>query len=205
MSRSIASTGLACSRCSDALRDAWATSGDAVPVEITFDDEEIESSDVVKRFVSYVDGRPVSLPESKDLAKVDALLSFTDKWGCMTVQRHSLADLHRSVLLGKCHSTKSLFRLASKYDNIELAKSVISRVHTICKPRPQWRALQKEVAGRDSLDLRTWEIGELSDISPEYRWALDRATLGIDWSAKDTDWQRIAKRFEDFLELVRVP
>ena len=188
---------------SDVLRDAWACTH-PTPTVITFDDDEIEHTDILRLFSSYVKGQQVELPTTRSqLYDFRALLQFTDKWGCLSIQRHVLSDLHRSLLLGKCGKSRVLFRLAAKYDDVEFAKTIISGRHWIYKAKPYQSDLQKEVGGWDALDLRTWELDELADVPPEYRWALDRATLTIDWKAKDNDWKQVAKRFEQYLQLAQ--
>ena len=188
---------------SDVMRDAWACTH-PTPTVITFDDDEIEHTDILRLFSSYVKGQQVELPTTRNqLYNFEALLKFTDKWGCPSVQRHVLSDLHRSLLLGKCGKSRVLFQLAAKYDDVEFAKTIISRPHQIYKAVPNWSDLQKEVVVWDALDFRIWEIDQLADVPPEHRWALDRATLTIDWKAKDNDWKQVAKRFEQYLQIAQ--
>lgn len=187
---------------SNILRDAWAFTH-PTPTQIVFDDTEIETSLILDLFVAYIEGRPVALPTRSKLPLFQGLLRFTDKWGCLAVQRHVLSDLSCRVLSKRDHDTKSLFEIAAIYDHARLAKTLISRSHQTIGEQPSWSELQKEVTGRDALDLRTWEIEDLAKIPLRYRWALERATLDINWKAKDTDWVKVANRFQTFLQIAK--
>lgn len=166
---------------SDVLRDAWASTH-PTPTRITFDDTRMESFKILDLFVRYMEGKTVAPPTESQMPVFRELLRFTKKWGCLSIQRHVLSDLHCSVLSERCHDTKSLFLLAAVYDHAELAKTLISR---------------------DALDLRIWEIDDFAIIPQRYKWALEQVAVEIGWNTKNNDWVKVANRFEQFLQIAQ--